>query len=87
MSATYPSIADRMLEPLTACLTPEVAERIVQTRVSPDLQARVDQLANKANEGALTDEERAEYAEFVEWADMIAIFKTQARVILKRQNR
>lgn len=68
-----------MLEPLANCLTPEVARRIVETRPSPTTQARIDDLASKANRGTLTAEEHLEYSEFVEYIDLVAIFKAKAR--------
>ncbi len=53
-------VLDRVLDPFTHCLTPEVARRISNLRADPDMQARVDELAGKANEGRLNERERAE---------------------------
>ena len=79
------SVPDRMLQPITDCLTPEVARRIVDTRLDPSTQAHIDRLAEKANRGTLTEEGKAAYAEFVEYIDLVGIFKATARRILKRQ--
>lgn len=79
------AVLDRFLEPLTACLTEEVADRIARLRPDPALQLRVDELAAKANEGQLTAEESAEYAEVIEAADMVAVFKAKARARLNRR--
>jgi hypothetical protein len=78
-------VADRMLRPVTDCLTPEVARRIVDARLDAETQARIDELAAKANRGTLTDEEREEYAEFVEYIDLIGIIKAKARLLLKQR--
>lgn len=76
-------VPDRMLRPVTDCLTPEVARRIVDARLDAATQSRIDELASKANRGALTDGEREEYAEFVEYIDLIGIIKAQARLLLR----
>lgn len=80
------NVADQMLEPIADCLTPEVAQRIVNAPISPQTQARIDELAVKANRGLLTPEEHAEYLEFVEYIDLVAIFKIKARQCLTRQS-
>ena len=79
------NVSDRMLQPVTNCFTPEVARRIVDARLDTDTQARIDELAAKANRGTLTEEERHEYAEFVEYIDLIGIIKSKARLLLRRQ--
>ena len=55
------AILDRVLDPITNCLTRDVAAKLVALRADPKTQARVDKLADKANEGTLSSEERAEY--------------------------
>ncbi|WP_254511564.1 hypothetical protein [Anatilimnocola floriformis] len=79
------NIAELFLEPIANCLTPEVAQRIVDTRVDPATQAHIDQLARKANSGTLTPSEHAEYAEIVEYIDLVAIFKAKARQRISKQ--
>jgi hypothetical protein len=74
---------DRLLEPFSRCLNREAAERILQFQVDQDVQTRIDELAERANEGALTPEERSEYQDYVDAADMIAIFKLKARRLLQ----
>lgn len=79
MNAT---VLDRFLQPLAACLTPEVAQRIANLQLDAQSQARLDELAAKANEGQLTDGERQEYEEFVEGIDLMGILKARARTVL-----
>jgi hypothetical protein len=79
------SALDRFLDPVTACFTPQVAERIVGLRLDPDLTARIELLASKANEGALTVEEEEEYKDYVEGGDMLALLQAKARRFLKQQ--
>jgi hypothetical protein len=83
MSTTLPSI-ERILEPVTACLTPEVAQRIVDVRLDdPFMMQRLECLREKANEGTLTEQERAEYEGFVEGNDLLMLIKDQARSMLQ----
>ena len=77
--ATY---LDRMLESVSDCLTPEVASRLVRLRADPQLQARIDELADRCTEGALTEEERAEYETYVRAGNLIAILQAKARKLL-----
>jgi hypothetical protein len=79
-----PSILDRFLDPFTECLTPEVAQRVAELRPDAATQARIDELREKANEGKLSDAERAEYEEFVESIDLIGILKAKARTFLAK---
>jgi hypothetical protein len=43
---------DGLLEPLSRCLDAESARRILEFRVDPAVQARLDVLGEKANEDA-----------------------------------
>jgi len=76
------AVLDRFLRPFAECLTPEVAQRIVGLELDLHSQSRLDELAAKANEGYLTDDERQEYEEFVEGIDLMDILKTRARPVL-----
>lgn len=76
---------DRFLDPIAECLTPDVAARIVKSRPGRQLQARADELADKANQGLLSERERDEYREIVEAIDVIGIIKAKARAVLARR--
>jgi len=80
---TPTSVSEQMLQPVTDCLTPDVAQRIVAAKLAATTQARIDELAAKANRGTLSDEERDEYAQFVEYIDVIGIIKAKARRLAK----
>jgi hypothetical protein len=73
------SILDRMLDPLSRCLDAESAKRISELTVDPVFQARVDVLAERANEGLITPEEQAEYEAYINADDFISIFKMKAK--------
>ena len=70
---------DRVLDSFTQCLTPEVAKNIVALKADPQLQARIDALAGKCNDGTLTDDERKEYAAYVDAFHMVGILQAKAR--------
>ena len=87
MSADIPSpVLDRLLDPLTQCLTPESAERLLQLRADPQLQAAVDRLAEKCSEGTLTVEEQGDYARYVSFSTFVAVLKSKARRILAQSS-
>jgi len=70
---------DGLLEPLSRCLDMASAQRIVELRVAPPVQERIDALAERANEGSLSDDERLEYEALMNAADFISILKPKAR--------
>jgi hypothetical protein len=78
---------DQLLEPITACLTPQVARRIVDLQLEPSISARIMALAEKANAGELTAEEDEEYKGYVEGGDMIALLQAKARRFLAEQSK
>jgi hypothetical protein len=78
---TTPAL-DRLVSSLGECLTPESARRLLALKADPDLQARVDLLAGRSNQGLLTPEERAEYGNYVTFGRFVAILKSKARQLL-----
>ena len=54
-------------------------------RARPEEQARIDELADKASEGSLTAEERAEYEAYMHAIDVISILQAKARAVLADQ--
>jgi len=78
------SYLDRFLDPLTESLTPEVASALIELRADPSLLAEIEDLRRKANEGTLTETEDAEYKDFVEATDVIAIIQSKARQFLSK---
>ena len=55
---TTAEIIDQVLTPLTECLTPEAAKRIVDFEPGAATREAVNTLAAKANAGTLTAEEK-----------------------------
>jgi hypothetical protein len=77
-------VLDRLLDPLGRILTPEVARKLVNLRFDSIVQARINKLARRCNEGMLTESERREYETYVYAIDFIAILQAKARALLKR---
>ncbi|MBI1901585.1 MAG: hypothetical protein HYS13_10810 [Planctomycetia bacterium] len=84
MSTATTDFLARMLEPVTECLTPEAATKLVNLRPDPALQKRMAALAEKANEGQLTAKERTAYEDYIDANDLIGILQAQARAVLRR---
>jgi len=78
------SYLDRFLDPVTNAFTPEVAQRIVELRVDPQIEAEIELLRRKANEGTLSPQEDAAYKDFVEALDLVSILQSKARRFLTR---
>lgn len=77
-------VLDRLLDPVGRILTPEVARDLVNLRFDAKVQARINKLARKCNEGKLTESEQSEYETYVHTIDFIAILQAKARNRLKR---
>lgn len=82
-STVEATTVDRLLSPVSNCLTPEVAERIVALRAEPDVQDRIDYLAERANEGQLTEVERSEYDAGIRTITFISLLQSKARRLLR----
>jgi uncharacterized protein YnzC (UPF0291/DUF896 family) len=77
------NVLDRILDPLAECLTPDVARRIVAIRVDREVQARIDELADKNTSGQISEEELAEYDTYIQAIDFITFLQAKARTLLE----
>ncbi len=73
------TVLDSLLDPLSRCLDAESARRVTEFRIDPAVQSRIETLAERANDGVLSEEERAEYEAFINAGDFISILKLKAR--------
>ena len=78
MSTLDGSSLHRFLVQFTDTFTPELADHFANLPASPELQARLDELGDKANDGTLTADERTEYATYVETMDVIALLRVKS---------
>jgi hypothetical protein len=79
---TEEAIIDEMLEPLAEALTPDAARLLADLKAPPSIQARVDELAAKCNEGQLTERERADYEKYVRIGNLFALIKAKAKRVI-----
>lgn len=70
---------NQLLEPLSQTLGVEAALSISGLKIDPAIQTRIEELADRCNEGLLTEAERAEYSGYVEGAEILALIKSKAR--------
>ena len=77
---------DRLLEPLAGCLSPDSAAKVADLRADETMQTRIDYLAERANDGLLTDDEREEYGGYLHAIDVITVLQAKARSQLGRQS-
>ncbi len=80
MSAT---ILDQIIEPFAECLTLEAARKIVALRADDAMQGRVDELADKANAGTLSELEKAEYDRCLAAFHFVTIIQARARRLIQ----
>ena len=80
-TATHATL-ERAISPVARCLTAESAQALLAAPADPQTQARLDDLAEKANEGQLTPAETEEYDALILLGDLVAILQARARVVL-----
>lgn len=85
MSAVV-SFIDEMLEPVTESFTPDLARRLADLRPTNAEAARMEELATKANEGQLSEDEAAEYKARISIGDVISILRLKAKKYLQNQS-
>ncbi len=78
-TAEQNSIINQLLDPVSECLTPEVARRIAELRAGEKLQSKIDGLADKANARTLSELERSEYEQYVRFSQFITLLQIKAR--------
>ena len=80
MSAT---LLDQFIEPFAACLTPDSAAKIASLHADAATQARVDELAERANRGLLSETEKSEYDQLLAAFHFVTILQAHARKLLR----
>jgi hypothetical protein len=68
-----------------AMITPDIAQQLVRLQADEAIQARVDELADKCNEGLLTSDEREEYDAYVTAFEYIALLQAKSRSLISHQ--
>jgi len=83
MKSVDAPMLDRLLDPVSNILTPEVARKLVKLRYDSKTQAQIHKLARKCNDGKMNDREQREYEMYVNTIDFIGILQTKARSMLR----
>ena len=81
-TATAPSLGDQVMDIAAQYFVPATLDGLAKMRLSPKLIARVDRLAEKANDGALTSRERREYQSYIEATELLTVLQLRARLKL-----
>ncbi|HEY1376929.1 MAG TPA: hypothetical protein VGF55_09045 [Gemmataceae bacterium] len=82
---TAATMLDRLLDPVGRSLNGEAARALMAIKADAAAQARIDELAEKCNQGELTPAERVEYESCVAAASVIAVLQAKARAHLARE--
>lgn len=69
----------RVTAPIFALLTQDQTQRLAELQGDATLSDRVAVLAVKANEGELSEAERAEYEAYIEANNLLAVLQAEAR--------
>ncbi len=81
--ASSVDLLNDLLDPLSRCLDADSARRVAEFRVGPAVKERIQVLADKANDGLLSEDERADYEAIINTAEIISILKLKAQRQLK----
>ena len=72
-------LSELVLNKAASCFDRPTLDALAGLRLDPEALARVDELAAKANEGLLSEEERGEYRAYIETSEFLALVQLRAR--------
>ena len=78
------SVLRRLIDAGQGDLPRAAAEAVLHLELAPADQTRMDELAAKCNQGTLAPEEGVEYDGYIAVADLLSLWKSKARLALKR---
>jgi hypothetical protein len=83
MSApSTPPLVEALADTVASCLDAQSLRAIADLKMDERSQDWLDELADKANEGQLTDQERAEYQSFIRITEFLGMAQLRARARL-----
>jgi len=77
------SILIQIIEPFAECLTQEAARKLVALKADDSIQGRVDELAEKANSGTLSEAEKSEYDRYLAAFHFVSIVQARTRRLIQ----
>jgi hypothetical protein len=86
MDMTGTDMLDDLIAPFAECLDSESLQRFSEVVMRPAVQEQIALLAERANQGLLSDEERSSYEAAINVADVMAILRLKARQRLVASN-
>jgi hypothetical protein len=83
MNQTTDTTLERFVNHLMRGFTPELAKHFAELpQPNTEFQSRLDELADKANDGSLSADEAREYDTYIELIDFIALMRLKARAFV-----
>jgi hypothetical protein len=79
-------LLDRVLDPLQAALSEDLARAVLELDFPPADHARCEALSLKAQQGTLSPDEEAELDRYIDVNDFLILLKAKASMALKRRN-
>jgi hypothetical protein len=80
MNSHIDTTLEKFVDHLTRGFTLELAKHFAELpEPDPEFQVRLDELADKANEGKLSAAESREYDKYIEYMDFVALMRLKAR--------
>ena len=76
---TTNDVVENVLSAVGSCLDAESAGALLRLRAPEQLQARIEDLAERCTEGQLSEEEHEEYESLVRLGNFVAILQARAR--------
>ncbi|PWU18512.1 MAG: hypothetical protein C5B50_08995 [Verrucomicrobia bacterium] len=70
---------EALADSVAACLDKASLEAIARLELDPFTRDRLDELADKANEGQISPEERSEYLGFIRVTEFLGLAQLRAR--------
>lgn len=70
--------------PLFALLSAEQTRQLAELQGDPTLSDRLSELAERANEGQLSESDRAEYEAYIEANNLLSVLQAEARFRLTK---
>jgi hypothetical protein len=75
----------RLIESQEGELTPEAAKYLLTLRFSDEDQARVQDLADRSQEGTLSEDDMSEFDRYLRVGNLLAVVQSKARLVIDRQ--
>jgi hypothetical protein len=85
MSSRF-EILQRVIDPKGGVLSDELARHLLALHFPASDHARYEELSEKAQQGSLSDAERAELNDYVDVNDLLTLLQARARAALKHRN-